>query len=280
MKYFDQFFNDLPFFQSLKSADSEKNKRVSIYLTHPSQSIFQTEINKWLGIAYKHNVANHYKQRLSGNNVNFISLQSVVNELMVAYFVSNYLNMQIKKHNPPAAKNKFGEWIFTKNSREMFVEVKTPWEEHREGTFAYSQFNKLETKLKKAYKQKPTKQIPFVIFITDDLNLSPTIYNHELIDVLYGQRGICFSKFENGCLKNPEYKVVDRRSIFQRNIRRGLSGVASLRFMVWLDETLKKDQGKYHFSLYHNPYCHAECKLTIDWFKPYKQYLSHNKTVE
>lgn len=233
---------------------------------------FQQEIDKWLEIAYEHKIVENFKKRLSGN-VTFIGLQCILNELMAAYFVHAELKIGIKQYSPAVKDNKMADWLFTKDNQKIYVEVKTPCEERREGTFFYSQYDKLFEAIRKKYCQRPENKGPFVVFTTDELNISPVLHDDELIDVLYGKRAIVFHEFNGKSLKQPSYEVVDRRSIFQRNIRRNLSGVAILKFMVWFDDILMKDTGKYHFTFYHNPYCYEECRLAPEWFRPFKQYF-------
>ncbi len=275
MIYFRKFFEDLPFFKAIETKSDDNSKRLCTYLKDPTQVVFQQEIDKWLKIAYEHNIVDNFKKRLSGN-VTFIGLQCILNELMVAYFVHVELKMRIKQYSPAVKNNKMADWLFEKDNQAMYVEVKTPWEERREGTFGYSQYDKLFESIRKKYSQRPKNKEPFVIFITDELNLSPAVHKpavRELTDALYGKRAIVFHEFNGKSLKQPSYEVVDRRSIFQQNIRRNLSGVAVLKFMVWFDDNLMKDIGKHHFILFHNPYCFKECRLDPEWFKPFKQYV-------
>lgn len=271
MKYFNQFFIDLPFYKSLDSKKDAASKRLHCYLKEVSNRIFQQEINKWLKLAYEQNIVDGLKQRLSGN-VTFITLQSVLNELMVAYFMQTNLGMNVKRYSPLIKSNKMADWLFEKGNQEMYAEVKTPWEESREGTFFYSQYKKLFKTVDDGYEQRPEGTKPFVIFITDELNISPVFHDDELIDVLYGKRAIIFHEFDGKTLKQPSNEVVDKRSIFQQKIRRSLSAVAILRF-TFSPESEKKGEGYYLFRIYHNPYCFEQRRLNQSLIKSFKQYV-------
>ena len=279
MNYLNAFFENLSFFKSINNKNNAESKRLFTYLKDPSNIVFQQEIDEWLKIAYEHKIVDDFKKRLS-DNITFIDLSCILNELMVAHFVHTMLNMRIKQYSPAVKDNKMADWLFEKDIREMYVEVKTPWEKRKEGTFFYSQYDKLFESIRKKYSQRPKNKEPFVIFITDELNISPVLHDDELIDVLYGKRAIVFHEFNGKSLKQPSYEVVDRRSIFQQNIRRNLSGVAVLKFTVWFDDSPMKDTGKYHFTLYHNPYCCEECRLNPEWFKPFKQYVPNFEKSE
>jgi hypothetical protein len=104
------------------------------------------------------------------------------------------------------------------------------------------------------------------------LNLPTALYDHELIDALYGERKIT-GIYKNGRLQNMEYKVVGKYGLFQKAINQDVGGVATLKFKVWFDFETMKDVGKYHFRLYYNPNCLEECRPIIDWFKPHPQYI-------
>lgn len=280
MHYLNAFFENLPFFKSINNKNN--GERLFTYLRDSSNLVLQQEIDKWLKIAYEHKIVDYFKKRLSGNTT-FIDLSCILNELMVAHFVHTMLNMRIKQYSPAVKDNKMADWLFEKDIQEIYVEVKTPWEKRREGTFFYSQYDKLFESIRKKYSQRPKNKEPFVICITDELNLSPAVHKpavRELTDALYGKRAIVFHKFNGRCLQEPSYDVIDRRSIFQRSIRRNLSGVAVLKFMVWFDDNLMKDIGKYHFTFYHNPYCYEENRLNPEWFKPFKQYVPNFEKSE
>lgn len=279
-RYFNKFFNDIPFYKQLKQRDSIEEGEFGFDLIHPYCRLIRVEMNKWFELAYKHNYAEHYQKRLSRIKRNNNRLQSVLNELMGANFLDSHLKMQFKKHKPPAVKGNFGEWIFTKNKKEIFIEVKSPWEKRRTGTFAYSQYDKLMKDIKKAYKQRPERKMPFLIFITDELQLHLMQYNHELLDVLYGKRALVFTGPKKGTLQYEGYGIVDKRSIFQRNMHRMLSGIGVLRFVVTPNIKFEIANVDYSFNIYYNPFCHEECRLNTKWFRPYKQYLSHNEIIE
>ena len=201
------------------------------------------------------------------------SLKAVLYELMVAYFMQEKLGMIITGYSPPAKNEKTVDWLFEKDKQKFYVEVKTPWEERREGTFFYSQYQKLFKTIKDAYKQRPNSDTPYIICITDDLNLFPAIYCDEIIDVLYGKRALVFPEFNGRILGKPRDEIVDRRSIFQRNIRRSLSGVAVLSYMPCCDPSKLRDVGKYYFVLFHNPFCNEKCRINPKIFKPFRQYI-------
>ncbi len=280
LHYFNLFFEDIPFYKALKKQKVIKEGQFGYDIIHPYCKPIHVEMDKWLHVAFKHDYAKRYQRRLGAFRKNNIKLQSVLNELMSAYFLEKYLKMRYKEYEPPAVKDNFGEWIFTKNKKDVFIEVKSPWEKRTTGTRHYSQYDKLMKDIKKAYKQRPKRKMPFLLIIIDELQLHLTQYNHELLDALYGKRALCFAGPDKGTLKYIGYGVVDKRSIFQRNIHRILSGVAVLRFVVTPNIKFEIGNVGYSFSIYHNPFCHRECKLNTNWFRPYKQYLSHNKMIK
>jgi len=270
--YFNKFFGDIPFFKSLDNMDDNNSRKLKIYLKHPSKIVFQKEIDKWLKIAYEQKIEEDFKKRLGGN-VTFKSLNACLNELMVAYFMQEKLGISIKRYSPPVKDEKSVDWLFEKDKQEFYVEVKTPWEEQREGTFFYSQYQKLFKTVKDAYKQRPDSDTPYIICITDALILPPAMYSDEIIDVLYGKRALVFPEFNGRILGKPRYDIIDKRSIFQQEIRKNLSGVAILRYIPYLDPVKLLDVGRYHFVVFHNPYCKEKCRINPEIFKPFRQYL-------
>ncbi|KPJ72283.1 hypothetical protein AMJ52_06825 [candidate division TA06 bacterium DG_78] len=285
MKYFNRFFNDLPFFKSLRITNTEKDEGVCVLLKHPSHHIFQEEIDKWLGVAYKYGVEDHYRLRLSGH-VDFVLLRSTLNELMAAYFLDNMLNFELKQPYPSSGSGKYGEWLYLKENQEIFIEVKSPWERRRIGTRGYSHYNRLKDKIIEGHEHKPLRKMPFIVFITEALNISPAFHNRELKDVLYGKVGIGLEGSENGSLK-PVGGVITQKGLFQKDKRNGLSAICILRLNVFLDKIMVVDKRvtivnkhSYHFSIYHNSLCYTECKLNPDWFRNYNQYFSHTKELD
>jgi hypothetical protein len=269
----------LAFFNKIDLKRNEEEKRLYTYLKDKSNEIFQQEIDKWIKIAYDLRIVTNFQQRLSGK-VTFMSLQAVLNELMVAYFMQTHIGMKIKQHSPPAKGSKQDDRLIGTNNQEVYVEVKTPWEEKREGTFWYSQYDKLFQTIDDGYDQRPENKKPYLICITDELNMTPALFPYEIEDALYGKRAIILSNYNKGQFKDSHYDVIDRRSIFQQNLRRGLSAVAIVKYMVWFNEEKRQDEGKYHFVLYHNPYCFEECRLNPDYFKSFRQYVPNYEKGE
>lgn len=270
--YLKRFFHDLPFYHPLNDGKKHEDNELWRFLISPWNVVVQSEINKWLEIAYSLHVEKYYKDRLNYRKTDIYKLKSVLYELMVAFFLQDNLGMKIVQHNPPADSGRFGEWIFRKNNDSLFVEVKTPWEIKKAGSRWYSHAKKLEETLHKAYRQKPASKMPFVIFITDELDMSLIFYDHELIDVLYGKMGIVFD-YKNGKLTNERYEVTDKRSMFQYNIRSKLSGVAILGLYVVSDGKDHKEKPSYQFRLYHNPYCDPKCRIKSILFDTWPQLL-------
>lgn len=274
----------MSFFKSLTITGTDKDEGVCIYLKSTTHRVFQEEINKWLGVIYKYNAEDYYKKCLSGG-VDYIRLWSTLNELMVAYFLDNMLNLQFKLPQPSAGTGKRGEWLYQKENQEVFIEVKSPWEERRIGTYFYSHFNTLKDKVIEGHEHKPLRRMPFIVFITDALNISPAFNNRELKDVLYGRIGIGLEGPKNGSLK-PIGGVITQDGLFQKNKRNGLSAICILKLNVFLDKIIEVDKQikmidkqSYHFSIYHNSLCYPECKLNPDWFRNYRQYFSHTKEL-
>jgi len=271
---FDKFFSNLQFFKSLDSKGDAESKRLQVYLTDTSYVVFQKEINNWLKIAYDLDVVKNFQLRLSGKG-SFVSLQAVLNELMVAYFMQTHIGMKIKQYSPNAKGTQKADWLINTGNQDIYVEVKTPWEQTREGSFFYSQYDKLFQTINDGYDQRPGNKQPYLIFITDELNLSPSSYPYDIEDALYGKKAIILSNYDKGQFKDSHYDVRDKRSIFQRNIRRELSAVAVLKYMVWLNVEKMQNEGEYHFVLCHNPYCFEECKLNPERFKSFRQYVAN-----
>jgi hypothetical protein len=280
MQYFNKFFSDLPFFQLLEKTNADKDERLYIYLKDKSNNVFQEEINKWFGIAYKYRVEDYYKKCLVGR-VNFTLLWSTLNELMVAYFLETMLNFKFKLPQPSAGTGKRGEWLYQKENLEIFIEVKSPWEKRRMGTYFYRHSDKLKDKVIEGHEHKPLKRIPFIVFITDALNISPAFHNRELKEALYGEVKICLEGYNKGSFKSTKQVIIEN-GLFQKNKRNGLSAICVLKLNVFPDavkvienQVTIIDKHSYHFSIYHNPLCYSECKLNKDWFRHYRQYFSH-----
>lgn len=279
--YFNLFFKNIPFYRLLKKQNTIKDGQFGFDLVHPHCKPIWIEMNKWFEMAYKYNYAECYKRRLNRIRKKNIILQSMLNELMVAYFLHNRLHMQFRYYKPPAVRGRFGEWLFCKEKQDIFVEVKSPWEKRVKGSRFIGQKSKLMKDIKKAYKQRPTSKMPFIIFITDDLQLHLSQYNEELLDVLYGDRALCFTApNKNGAIEYLGYNVINKRVIFQKNLHRGLSSIGILSLTFDLNLKLEIIDIDYAFTIYHNRLCYQECQPDFNWFKPYKQYLSHYEIIE
>ena len=118
MNYLNAFFENLSFFKSINNKNNAESKRLFTYLKDPSNIVFQQEIDEWLKIAYEHKIVDDFKKRLS-DNITFIDLSCILNELMVAHFVHTMLNMRIKQYSPAVKDNKMADWLFEKDIREM-----------------------------------------------------------------------------------------------------------------------------------------------------------------
>ena len=278
--YFNLFFNNIPWYRQLKEKSNIKGGGFGFELIGPEYEALREEMNCWLHMAYEYGYAAYYRKRLSRIRSNK-KLWEILNELEVAHFLRNNIQMEFKECKPPAVKG-YGEWIFAKDNNEIFIEVHTPFEKRKEGTYMYIKLPKLMKDIGKKYKkQKPTTNIPFIIFIIDSLALPLTYCNEDLLNALYGRRAECFSVSMHG--HRGQYlgnRTVEWLGIFQRTIRRQLSAVAVLKMEEVRNHKAENDNMKYLCCIYHNPFCREECRLNIDWFRPYKQYLSHDDIVK
>lgn len=285
MKYFREFFEHLEFYKNLKEPKTEIKEGLWVYLKSPSHQTYQREIDKWLKFAKEHDLWERYQKQFQQKKFNFYEIKSKLNELMVGYFLEAKYGLRMVEYEPSGNNSQKGDWLVeTVDKNSIFIEIKSPWEKRRAG--AYSHYKKLLEAIKNGYCHLPRQRCQTIIIISDELNISPVNFDDELIQVLYGKQAICFKVGPNGPLEEPHVEIVDRRSVFQRKMRRSLGAVAVVNFNVYFDPPIKNgkivwakaNKGKYLFKIYHNPFALEKVKISREVFKGWPQFILNDRS--
>ncbi|MEW6544078.1 MAG: hypothetical protein AB1411_10760 [Nitrospirota bacterium] len=281
MKWFKRFFGGVSWFKSLTSRSTGDLSGLWIYLRKSSQKCFQNEIDKWVKVAIKRGKEQTYQRRLEIplKKLNLYHVKSVLNELMVAHFFESECGFHIDELEPLGHATKRGDLLIrSPQGTQIFLEVKSPWEPKRQGG-AFSSYARIRQAIEEGYLKLPKRQIPTLILLADELNVSLTSFDRELIQVLYGKTAIVYSvDLMTGRGHNPRHAIVDRRGVFQRTQRTSLGAVAVLKHIVYPvirkhnRNFIQEDISKYIFRIYHNPFAHPDSQIPSHDFPAVAQF--------
>ena len=274
----------------------QKPKGIPYFLVSNSSGakIRQKEFNKYLKLAYHHNIIdNDLRSRLMSTE--WETFFQARQELMCAYFIEKILKYKISFY-PKGADNSIGDFsIKVSNNEEIFVEVKAPIRESSNVTWVGNDSDVIMRNVKRARSQMPSNDTKNLIMFAGDLRILISQEDIGIIEALYGEHIITFLVGPNGPLSEPGSSFKPS-GLFQPAANTRISAVAILEDFMgspYLDSCFKHvfTEGelpfnkklprhifRYVFKVYHNPY--AKNPIDIAVFKDWPQFVFNKNEME
>lgn len=290
--WFNQIFSKKVIAGILKGIPQElRNRNVSYFLTDDSDAakLRRLELNKYLEVAFFHGAFDQdLRSRLYSRN--WEQFIQAVNELQVGYFFEQIGGFKIR-FKPIGSGKTIGDFSIAKtNIKPIFVEVKSPYREAIEGINYGNDAKPIRQNLKKAYKQLPNDKTPTLVVLSAELraSISDALFS-GILEALYGEPYFSIPIHMNGTgIAGRISRKRKPNGFFQTNQNTKLSAVATLEDKI-TDEVLNslfknyisdeekpvdlhgnKNNLKYHFKVYHNPY--AATPISKSVFGKWEQY--------
>lgn len=247
----------------------ENPEGVVYFLTATNEEAIlrQLEYDKYLALAFRHNIINDdLLKRLK--NKSWDTFFQARNELMAAYVVEN-LGHRISFH-PHGKGNTIGEFSIHTEAYDIFTEVKSPIRKSASRVWVGNDSNSIRSVIKDAANKQFDKNNTNLLIFTGDMKVSIT---HEqasgVIEALYGTQKLSFDINEAGFAVEPEIKF-EPNGLFQPRRNTRISAVATL------EDRLTENGLFYSLKTFHNPYAVMPISKVI--FKGNKQIMLDKNT--
>jgi hypothetical protein len=296
MNYIERFYGR-EYLEKQKDILSKmsKPKGIPYFLVGDSESakIRQEEFNKYLELAFRHNIIdNDLKNRLLSDKWDVF--YQAHRELMCAYFIEKILNYKISFH-PRGSGNSIGEYSLEYSEKEsIFVEVKAPIRETPNQPWFGNDSKAIKSNVRKAREQMP-KNGKNMIILAGKLKSSISQEASGIMEALYGNRIITFPLGPNGPLEDPK-SAFSPSGIFHPTVNTRIGAIATLEDFIGtpylesvlahilsneevpVDDSLPMNIFRYVFKVYHNPY--AKNSIDKKVFKSWPQFVLNRDTNE
>ncbi len=254
----------------------------------PAIKIRQKELNKYLELAFRHNIINNdLKKRLFSNKGEIFYQAN--RELMCAYFIEKILKYKISFY-PKGSGNCIGEYLLkTPEGESIFIEVKSPIRETPKQPWCGNDSEVIKTSVKQARKQMPADNRKNMMILAGNLRVPISHEASGIIDALYGKRIITFPIDSDAPLSEKLKLGFDPSGMFQPTANTRIAAVATLEDSIgspYFDTILKHVTSNkeipinenapmitfnYIFKVYHNPY--AKNPIDREVFKGWPQFV-------
>lgn len=228
--------------------------------------LFQLEFDKYLELAYRHNIVDQIlKRRLSSQN--WGTFLQARNELMGAYFVENYLKHRISFY-PRGEKQSIGDFLIEYSEyRSIFVEVKSPVRKIQNPFWSGYDSTAIKRNIIYARKQM-TKDKENLILFAGELRV-PISHEPPILNSLFGEPIISFPVGKDEHSGETRWSR-DLSGLFQPKVNTRISAIATLRDYI----SYPPEKILYSFKVYHNPY--SKEHISSDICNGYPQFIPNN----
>lgn len=247
----------------------ENPEGVAYFLTATNEdaTLRQLEFDKYLALAFRHNIIDDDMLKRLKNNTWDIFFQAR-NELMAAYVVEN-LGHNISFH-PNGRGDTIGEFNIHTQDCDIFTEVKSPIRIPPSRVWVGNDATSIKKVIKDAANKQLDKNKTNLLIFAGDMKVSITHeYESGVIEALYGTHKLAFNVSEAGLASEPEIEF-ESTGLFQPHRNTRISAVATL------EDRLTENGLWYSFKIFHNPY--AAMPISEDIFNGFKQFVKNNTT--
>lgn len=242
---------------------------VAYFLTATDEGavIRQLEFDKYLGLAFRHNIVEDDLLKRLKNNQWDVFFQAR-NELMAAFIIEN-IGHSITFH-PHGRGNAKGEFTIHIESGDIFSEVKSPIRKPANHVWTGNDAATIRKVIRDAANKQLDKNKMNLLIFAGDMKASITHeYKSGVIEALYGSHKLVFDVSESGLEGSPEIEF-EPSGLFQPHRNTRISAVATL------EDRLTENGLYYKLNIFHNPF--AAMYIPLNVFSSCKQFVLNSVT--